>query len=103
MTGHRKKRGVTHQDIEDALWRISPDCSQDVWWRVGAAIYSALGDDGFDLFDTWSAQSETKYPGRDGCWYKWGFWRRYTVDGGDGRRPITIGTLFHFAETGGRW
>jgi hypothetical protein len=95
------QRTATREDVEAALDRISPDCSQDVWWRIGAAVYSALGDDGFDLFDEWSSRSATKYPGRRDCWYRWGFWRRYTVDCGNGSRPITVGTLFHFAEHGG--
>jgi putative DNA primase/helicase len=94
-------RPATRDSVEAALQRISPDCSQDVWWRVGAAVYSALGDDGFDLFDEWSAQSVTKYPGRRQCWRLWGHWRRYTVQSGNGTRPITAGTLFYFAEHGG--
>lgn len=91
------KHSATREDVEEALLTISPDCSQDVWWRCGAAVYSALGDDGFDLFDAWSAQSETKYPGRRHLRRLWSYWRRYTVASGE-RRPITIGTLFYFAE-----
>ena len=96
------RREVSRDDIEAALEKIAPDCSQDVWWRIGAAVYSALGDDGFDVFDEWSAQSEEKYPGRRHCWRLWCHWRRYTVDCGNGRRPISVGTLFYFAETGCR-
>jgi hypothetical protein len=98
----------TKNDIEDALQCISPDCSQDVWWRVAAAIYDALGDEGFDLFDAWSATARKPgmYPGRRACWRKWVNTRKYSKRWGnynsDTRRPITVGTLFFYAETGGR-
>jgi hypothetical protein len=92
----------SREEIERALNRISPNCSQDVWWRVGAAVYAALGDAGFDLFDEWSSRSETKYPGRRECWKKWYCWRRYTIRGGGDpkNRPIGVGTLFYFAKWG---
>lgn len=45
--------------IEDALRFISPDAYK-TWYRIGAAIYSALGESGFYLFDRWSSQS-SKY------------------------------------------
>jgi hypothetical protein len=96
---------TTASEVERALTRISPDCSQDVWWRVGAAVYDALGDDGFDLFDAWSARSKTKYPGRDGVWQKWGYWRRYSRrycehHGLEARGSISVKTLFYFANRG---
>ena len=77
-------------DIEDALWSISPDCSHDEWYRIAAAIYDALGDDGFDLFDQWSSYSQTKYPGRRACRRQWDHSKRLT--------KITVGTLFFFAK-----
>lgn len=45
--------------IEDALRFISPD-AYETWYKIGAAIYSALGESGFYLFDRWSSQS-SKY------------------------------------------
>jgi hypothetical protein len=45
--------------IEDALRFISPDAYK-TWYRIGAAIYSTLGESGFYLFDRWSSQS-SKY------------------------------------------
>lgn len=45
--------------IEDALRFISPD-AYETWYKIGAAVYSALGESGFYLFDRWSSQS-SKY------------------------------------------
>jgi len=44
----------TQSDILEALRFIDPS-ERDVWWRVGCAIKDALGEDGFDLWDAWSA------------------------------------------------
>ena len=43
--------------IENALSYISPDCSHDDWYKIGAAIYNALGASGFSVWDRWSSQS----------------------------------------------
>ena len=43
--------------IENALSYISPDCGHDLWYKLGAAIYNALGASGFSVWDRWSSQS----------------------------------------------
>lgn len=48
--------------IEDALRFISPDCSYDDWYKIGAAVYSALGSSGFDIWDRWSSRSSKYSP-----------------------------------------
>jgi GTPase SAR1 family protein len=48
------------QKIETALSSISSECGYDDWYRVGAAIYSELGESGFDIWDYWSKKS-SKY------------------------------------------
>ena len=80
----------TVEMVQTLLADIRPDCSYDTWYRVAAAIYRALGDDGFDLFDEWSSGSTHKYPGRQGCRRQWDFSKRLD--------QITIGTLFHYAR-----
>src|SRR4030095_14029118 len=99
--GEGYRVSVHPDDVARALDRVSPDCSQGTWWRVAAAIYDGLGDEGFDLFDEegWS-RSAKKYPGRRGCQYQWRFSKRYSKRGGGGAngRPITIATLFWFAK-----
>jgi len=43
--------------IESALAFISSECGYDDWYKIGAAIYSALGESGFSVFDYWSSKS----------------------------------------------
>jgi putative DNA primase/helicase len=75
--------------VEEALDRISPDCSYDTWYKVAAALYSELGDDGFELFDEWSRRSHSKYPSRHGCRRQWDFSKRLD--------QITIRSLYWMA------
>uniref|UniRef100_UPI0028E8B2C7 PriCT-2 domain-containing protein n=1 Tax=unclassified Bradyrhizobium TaxID=2631580 RepID=UPI0028E8B2C7 len=56
--------------LESALAHIPADVCYGDWFKVGCALHGALGNDGFALFDEWSAQSSTKYD-RDGCRAKW--------------------------------
>lgn len=44
-----------------ALAVISADCGYGAWVRIGMAIYAGLGDNGFELFDAWSASAPKKY------------------------------------------
>jgi Primase C terminal 2 (PriCT-2) len=48
---------------------VIPSDDYDVWYRIGAAIYDALGDDGYAAFDEWS-QLSSKYEPR-ACERKW--------------------------------
>ncbi|WP_316202839.1 MULTISPECIES: bifunctional DNA primase/polymerase [unclassified Bradyrhizobium] len=56
--------------LESALAHIPADLPYHDWFKVGCALHGALGDDGFALFDEWSAQSAAKYD-RDTCRAKW--------------------------------
>lgn len=82
------KRHITPDLIRAALSCIPPDLIRDDWARVGMAIKSELGAEGFDLFDTWSQGSESY----DASAAK-ETWRSVK---GAGR--VTIGTLFHLAK-----
>ncbi|MGY3690708.1 hypothetical protein ACVIGA_000788 [Bradyrhizobium sp. USDA 3240] len=48
---------------------VVPSDAYEVWYRIGAAIYSALGDARYAVFDEWSRQS-SKYEPR-ACQRKW--------------------------------
>lgn len=74
--------------IREALSFIPPDVERERWWRVAAAIKSELGDDGFELFDTWSrgASNYVETDARD-------TWRSLQPAG-----RITIGTLYAIAK-----
>lgn len=51
-----------HAKIESALAFISSECGYDDWYKIGAAIYSALGESGFSVFDYWSSKSSKYNP-----------------------------------------
>ncbi|MDN7906226.1 DUF927 domain-containing protein [Burkholderia diffusa] len=76
------------QRIEAALSVVPADVDRDTWVRIAMALKSGLGDDGFDLFDSWSrgGQSYVETDARD-------TWRSLKVSGG-----ITIATLFAVAK-----
>jgi putative DNA primase/helicase len=76
--------------ISAALFSIPPD-DRDLWVRMGMAIKSELGDEGFDIWDAWSRQSDS-YNSRDAK----DVWRSIN---GAGR--VTAGTLFHEAKSYG--
>ena len=77
----------TLETIRAALARIPADLPRDEWARVAMALKSELGDDGFEPFDTWSAQAEG-YKAADAR----DTWRSVKAGG-----KVSIGTLFHLA------
>ncbi|MEX3614316.1 MAG: DUF927 domain-containing protein [Burkholderia gladioli] len=74
-----------------ALACIPADLPREAWWRVGAAIKSEFGDDGFEIFDSWSqgGKSYDATAARD-------TWRSLGADGG-----IQLGSLFDLAKRHG--
>ncbi|SEN29785.1 putative DNA primase/helicase [Nitrosospira multiformis] len=76
--------------IRDALEYISAR-DRGVWTRMGMAIKSELGDDGFVIWDEWSMQDASYDPKTAKI-----TWRSFKQSGG-----ISIGTLFHEAKTNG--
>jgi len=75
--------------IREALTYIPSD-DRDTWLKIGMAIKSELGDDGFSLWDYWS-QSADSYKESDAR----SVWRSIK-NGSTG-----IGTLFHLAKQHG--
>ncbi|MGB3043125.1 MAG: bifunctional DNA primase/polymerase [Xanthobacteraceae bacterium] len=55
--------------LELALLTI-PAEDYDLWLKIGMGIYAELGDDGFDLFDEWSASAPKHYD-REAVREKW--------------------------------
>ncbi|HWN85880.1 MAG TPA: PriCT-2 domain-containing protein, partial [Vicinamibacterales bacterium] len=87
---------VSEREIAAALEVIDPDCPYEVWLRVAAALRHQLGEDGFGLFDQWSARAEGA--ARSGG-------EMYTIAGTERQwdavatmTDITIGTVFHYAN-----
>jgi hypothetical protein len=57
-----EQRG-TYEAVEDALAHIAnADLDYDSWVRIGMAIKGALGDEGWPLFEDWSATSQKNDP-----------------------------------------
>ena len=79
---------ITIETIRAALACVPSDLPRDEWARVGMAIKSELGADGFDMFDAWSQGSE-RY---DAAGTK-ETWRSIKAGG-----KVSIGTLFHIAK-----
>lgn len=76
--------------IRGALGALDPDCSYEEWLQIGMALKSGLDDDGFGLWDEWSARGRKYQPGEPER--KWGSFRRSGVG---------LGTLFHRALEAG--
>jgi hypothetical protein len=90
----RRRQATVPQDnrtatLAEALAHIPPD-DYYTWVQVGMALKAALGEDGFELWDSWSSSSP-KYDARQ----MEAKWRSFSGQG------ITAGTLFHFARQHG--
>jgi hypothetical protein len=58
------------EEAQYFLEHVPPDCDYSQWLHVGMALRDKFGDDGFALWDAWSASSD-KYPGEAELWFKW--------------------------------
>lgn len=78
--------------VAEALQYVpNEDADYDFWLRVGFSLHDGLGDDGFELWDDWSKKSR-KY---DAAFTR-KTWLPFKKGGG-----VTIGTLFHLANSNG--
>jgi putative DNA primase/helicase len=78
---------VDPREIKHALTLITDD-SYRVWLWCGAGLWDELGEDGFELFDWWSARSP-KYDERD-VENKWEDCKDMT--------EFTVATIFYYAD-----
>tara|TARA_R110000751_G_scaffold64574_4_gene132637 strand:+ start:13266 stop:15059 length:1794 start_codon:yes stop_codon:yes gene_type:complete len=79
--------------IKEVLSQISSDCNRGDWFTVACSLHHEFeqGEDGFDLFNSWSANSSDKYQGEEDCRNVW------DSLGGYSGPPITISSLFNLA------
>ena len=80
--------------IEQALEFISPDCSQEDWLKIGAALYdyAASGGQGFTMFNEWSmSSSQYDFRATKNAWQ--GFRKA--------KSNITVATLYYAAFKAG--
>jgi putative DNA primase/helicase len=82
--------GSERERIRDALYFI-PATDRDTWVRMAMAVKAKLGEEGFDLWDSWSQQADS-YNAKDAQ----DVWRSLKANGG-----VTAGTLFHEAKAHG--
>ena len=78
--------------IRSAVAVLDAGCSRADWLAIGCAIKNALGDSGFQIFDSWSATAPGKYDAGETR----KLWNTIAAGGG-----VTVGTLFHRAEDAG--
>ena len=76
--------------IREALFYIDP-ANRDTWLRLGMAIKSEFGENGFDDWASWSQQADS-YDAKDAR----DVWKSIWAGG-----AVTIGTLFHEAKQNG--
>lgn len=73
-----------------ALTYVSP-VDRETWLHIGMAIKSAFGDDGFDMWNTWSQQADS-FNGKDAL----DVWKSIGAGG-----KVRLGTLFKHAKDNG--
>ena len=92
--------GATWEDIRKAVEHIPADCSRDEWVNVGMALQwagtqTSQLDQALYLWNEWSKQSETKYPGEREMLTQWNSFKSDKVN------SVKVGTLFHIARDHG--
>jgi hypothetical protein len=88
-----KSIDVNSSDIVDLLSYFDSSCGYEKWIKIGMAIHHALGGDGLDIWDEWSAKSDG-YPGYEQL-------ERHWHSFGKSANPAGYGTLLHYAKEGG--
>jgi len=87
---------ATYEEVRECLFHIPvSDYDNDYhgWINIGMALHHALGDQGFDLWDDWSKQSEVyKSDVMDKKWQSFS---------SDKKNPITFATIKHKAIQNG--
>lgn len=92
LAGLRPKEAPSHELIADAVAHIpNNDLPYDEWIKVGLALYAALGPEGRDLWQAWSAEAAKNDPAHTAL--KW--------DSFAAVRNVTVGTLFWLAKQNG--
>ena len=91
---------IVWDEIESALQTIPADCSREEWITCGMVLHMAgVQDDNaeyaYNLWNTWSATSTTKYPGEREMATQWRSFRE------DKALTAKLGSLFHIARQHG--
>lgn len=93
--------GIDLEDTREPLFTIDPDCGYRQWYEIAAAMRHQFTQEdnareAFEMFTEWSSLG-AKFKNRDECLLKWRSFKPYP----EGRNPITLRTIFHFAQQAG--
>jgi hypothetical protein len=92
LAGLKPKEAPSPDLIAEAVAHIpNSDLPYDEWIKVGLALYAALGPEGRDLWEAWSAEAAKNDPSHTAL--KW--------DSFSSVRNVTVGTLFWLAKQNG--
>jgi hypothetical protein len=82
--------GLTDPEMQALLSDLDPSMGREGWVKVGMALHHETegSDDGFELWDTWSADGH-QYPGREALLFQWNSFSRRDPN----RRPITMASV----------
>jgi len=99
MIGHEPKLGLTITRMEELLAALDPDMGREDWIKVGMALHHECegGDDGFEMWDEWSAGGSS-YPSTEGLRGQWDSFDRRV---GNGHRQVTMATVIKMAKKAG--
>jgi RecA/RadA recombinase len=99
MAGHEPKLGLSLDDMGDLVNRLDPDLGRDEWIRVGMALHHETegGEDGFELWNDWSANSY-KYPSEEALRGQWDSFERRRGSVG---RQVTMATVKRMVQMEG--
>lgn len=90
--GLKRNQAPSRELVEEAVAHIpNDDLPYDDWIKVGLALYAALGSEGRNLWENWSAEASKNDPA-------------YTAEKWDSFasvRSVTVGTLFWLARQNG--
>jgi hypothetical protein len=91
---------ASFDEIHSALEHISADCTRDDWVTIGMALHWAGSqtdqlDQGLHIWNEWSKQSETKYPGEREILGQWDSFKAHKAT------AVKLGSLFHIARKAG--
>ena len=86
-------------EVASALNACDPNCDRKMWIELAMGVHDAATavdslEEGFDIWNTWSAKSEAKYPGEREMGKQWASLK--AKDGG-----ITVATLYKYAHEAG--
>ena len=96
MAGYEPKLGLSVDESYELLQQLDPDCGRDEWIKVGMALHHEYdgGEDGFDLWNEWSAYG-SKYPSEEALRTQWDSFTRRV---GPGRKQVTMATVKHLVK-----